>query len=199
MTDPQPFELAERVAEIARSRGIETALIGASALAIHGYVRGTADIDFASAVNPFQQLPPLRDALEEAGLHARLSLPDDDDPLGGVLRVWREEDDDGDPIEPVDIVNLDNPHRPLRLPARELIRDAIPIAERPALRYVRLPHLIVLKLYAGDRRDLADVVEVLAHNPDADLEEIRQLCQRCGLDQIDELIAEAQQRQPRRR
>jgi hypothetical protein len=199
MTEPRSLELAERVAETARGLNIETALIGASALAIHGYVRGTSDIDFAAAVDPYRELRPLEDALRAAGLRTKLNLPDEADRLGGVLRIWTEEDADGEPIEPIDVVNLQNPLRPLLLPAHELIRDAIPIAERPALRYVRLPHLILLKLYAGGRRDLADVVELLARNPDADVEEIRALCKRYALDEIDTLIEEAAERGGARR
>ena len=194
MADPHPFDLAERAAETARALGIETALIGASALAIYGYVRGTADIDFASVVDPSVELPRLRDALEKLGLHARLALPDEHDRLGRVLRVWSAEDADGEPIDPIEIVNFHNPHRPLRLPAREIVQEAISLAEKPALRYVRLPHLILLKLYAGARRDLADIVELLERNPDADVEEIRALCKRYGLDEIDGLIDESRRR-----
>jgi hypothetical protein len=116
-----------------------------------------------------------------------------------VLRVWIEEDAEGEPVNPIDVVNLHNPHRTLLLPAHELIRDAIPIPEKPALRYVSLPHLVVLKLYAGGRRDLADVVELLVRNPDADVEGIRALCKRYGLEAIDELIEEAEQRRPESR
>lgn len=191
MRDPEPFELAERVAKVARSLGIDTALIGASALAIYGYVRGTSDIDFASAVDPYRELARLRDALGQQGLHVELRLPDEEDRLGGVLRAWIREDEDGDPVDPIDIVNFYNPHRPLRIPARELVRDSLELAEKPALRYVRLPHLILLKLYAGSRQDLADVVAVLQNNPDVDVEEIRALCKTYGLDAIDELVAEA--------
>jgi hypothetical protein len=199
MVDPQPFDLAERVAKIARSLEIETALIGASALAVHGYVRATSDIDFASAADPFVDLPRLQEALEQEGLRTKLNLPDSDDPLGGLLRAWLKEDDDGDPINPIEIVNFCNPQRPVRLPMEEIIRDAIQLADKPALRYVRLPHLILLKMYAGNLRDHADVVTLLEKNPDADLEEIRSLCTRCGLEGIDGLIARSKSEKPRAR
>ena len=192
MSDPQPFDLAERVARIARSLGVDTALIGASALAIYGYVRGTSDIDFASVVNPFERLPALSDALRADGFHAQLHLPDEEDVLGGVLRIWMHETGDGDPIDPIEIVNFDNPYKPLRLPVNELVRDSVELAEKPSLRYVRLPHLILLKLYAGSRQDLADVVALLERNPDADVEQIRASCKRYGLDAIDVLIAEVE-------
>jgi hypothetical protein len=189
MSEQTPFELAERVATIARSLGIETALIGASALAIYGHVRGTKDIDLASVASA-EELDRLRSSLEDAGIHARLSLPDEDDRLGGVVRAWTVEDD-GEPLDAVDVVNFYNALRPIRLPVSELVRHAIALGGTPALRYVRLPHLILLKLYAGSRQDLADVVAVLKRNPDADIDEIAALCKQYDLDGFDELAAEA--------
>lgn len=187
--DPQnPVDLAEIVASRARGLGIETALIGAYALAAHHYVRATADIDLA-AVAQLPDLQALRQLLEGEGFHARLNYPDEDDPIGGVLAVWTRQDDDGEPIEPVEIVNFLNPHRPRRSPAADAIRDAIPLTEKPALRFVRLPDLIALKLDAGGAADVVDVRRLLEKNPDADLDEIRATCKRYGFDVIDQLIA----------
>lgn len=85
---PDPLiHLAERVATIAAEVGIVTAVIGATALAAHNYVRGTADIDLATAVDPFRDLSRLRDRLAAEGYHTELNMPDADDSLGGVLRV----------------------------------------------------------------------------------------------------------------
>ncbi|MCA9548436.1 MAG: hypothetical protein KC933_00280 [Myxococcales bacterium] len=81
------LELAERVAETAKGLGIETAVIGALALAAHGYVRGTVDVDLASSVDPGSVLRALQDKLREGGLKTRLLLPDAEDPLGGMLRT----------------------------------------------------------------------------------------------------------------
>ena len=186
-----PLELAERVAENARGLGIETALIGASALAVHGYVRGTLDIDLASIVDPYVDLGRLEEALRAVGFRVKRNLPED--PLGGLVRVWTEEDEDEEPLNPVEIVNFLNPHRPLRTPAREAIDSAVQVANSRALRCVQLPHLIALKLYAAHARDHGDVVEVLVRNPQADRENIRALCKHYGLDMIDELLAKAEQ------
>ena len=109
MTEPSsPYALAERVAEAARALEIETALIGAAALAVHNYVRGTADVDFATWVEP-SKLHRLEQAVIALGLQARLALPDEDDPLGGVLKVWEQEGDDGEPLEPVEIREFSEP------------------------------------------------------------------------------------------
>ncbi len=91
--------LAERVAEEAHALGIETALIGAAALAIHGYARATLDLDLASAVDPGSDLRALEAALRGIGLHTKLNLPDAEDALGGVLNVWEGEDDDVEPVQ----------------------------------------------------------------------------------------------------
>jgi hypothetical protein len=55
--------------------------------------------------------------------------------------------------------------RPRPNPAATAIRDAVPLDEKTTLRYVRLADLVALKLYAGARRDLADVVELLVPKP----------------------------------
>ena len=184
------FERAEKIAALAHGLGIETALIGAAALAVHNFVRATSDIDFATVTDPYVQLPRLQASIEQLGFQTKLNLPDDQDDLGGVLRIWTEETEDGDPIEPIDIVNFLNPHRPRSSPALDAVRNAIQLEERP-LRCVRLHDLIAMKLDAGGRSDLADVVEVLKRNPTADREEIRATCKRYGFDIIDTLIAEA--------
>ena len=190
MADPQ-LELAERIAEIARSLGIDLVLIGAAALAAYGHLRGTSDLDFASATDPFAKLPGLENALNGVGLRTRLVLPDEIDSLGGVLRVWDKEDDDGDPIDPIEIVNFYNPLRPLHLPIGDFIRDAIELVGK--LRCVTLSHLILMKMHTGGYDDYADVVTLLKKNPDADLERIRSLCLAWGQRDIDDLIARSKQ------
>jgi hypothetical protein len=193
MAEPGPrLKLAERVAELARELGIETALIGAAALAVHKYVRATGDLDLATHVDP-GHLRRLQDRLEATRLQCGLRMPDEEDPLGGVLEVWEHTNEDGDPIDSIEIVNFVNPYRPGRVtPAADAIRDAQPVDAASALRCVQLPDLIALKLYAGGLRDRADVAELLARNPDADLEAIRATCRRHALDAtLEQLIAEA--------
>jgi hypothetical protein len=185
-----PVTLAERVATLASALRIETTLIGAYAMAAHHYVRGTRDIDLASAV-ALPALQSLKDAVIEAGLHAHLFLPDADDSLGGKLVVWTQVDDTGEPLEPVEVVNFLNPFRPRRTPAPAAIRSSIPLEGKPALRYPTLEHLIALKLDAGAPRDYADVIDLLRENPNADLEKIRATCRDYGFDAIDALIANA--------
>ena len=84
MLDPdKTLLLAARVAAEAEKMGIKTALIGAAALAVHGYARGTEDIDLAASVRPLSQLDALARVLRVAWLGTELRYPDDDDRLGG--------------------------------------------------------------------------------------------------------------------
>lgn len=168
--------LAERVSRIATELGIPTALIGATALAAHNYVRGTADIDLATAVDPFRELSALRARLDAEGLHTELRLPDEEDSLGGVLEVRTSEDEE----DAVEIVNFTNPWRTSINPGSETVRTAEPIPASAWLRCATLPCLIALKLYAGSLRDQADVVELLRHNPQADRARIREVCEKYG-------------------
>lgn len=180
--------LAERVASLASELGMATAVIGAAALAAHNYVRGTADVDLAMAVDPFRDLLRLRERLSAEGLHTELELPDADDVLGGVLRVRLQVDDD----DSVEVVNFENPLRPASNPGREAVATAEPLGWSTVLRCVRVPQLIALKLFAGGRRHQADVVELLRRNPGADRAQIRDVCARYGAaDAIDELLREA--------
>jgi hypothetical protein len=188
--DQTPVALAERVATVARSLRIETTLIGAYAMAIHNYVRATLDIDLASAVE-LPKLQLLKDTVIGDGLQAHLFLPDGDDSLGGKLVVWNQVDEEGEPLEPVEVVNFLNPFRPRRTPAPAAIRSSIPLEGMPALRYPSLAHLIALKMDAGAPRDHADVIDLLRENPDADVEKIRATCRDYGFDAIDALIANA--------
>ena len=151
------------------------------ALTVYGYVRGTQDIDLGTSVTSLDVLRQLEQALRGAGLHARLRLPDDEDPLGGVLRIWDRVDEEGEPLEPVEVVNFCNPLRPMRNPGPAAIRRAMPLGTTP-LRCVRLADLIALKLFAGSFADLADVVALIERNPDADEAEIRATCAQYGLE-----------------
>jgi hypothetical protein len=74
------LRLAERVAEAASSLGLESALTGAAALAVHRYTRGTEDIDLAVAVDPQRQLLALERELSARGLATRIRMPDDEAP-----------------------------------------------------------------------------------------------------------------------
>jgi hypothetical protein len=165
---------AEKIAALLREQGVETAVIGAVAAAVHGYPRATADLDLASSVDPYRVLQPFAGRLVTLGYEALLHEPDADDPLGGVLTVR------GRSFREIQIVNFANPWRG----GTPLGREAIEHAMRNALgslSVVDLAHLVALKLYAGGPQGKLDVIELLSRNPDADVGAIRAVCKRFGL------------------
>ncbi len=200
MLDPAAsLALAEQVAEAAQRIGFDTALIGAAALAVHRYTRGTEDIDLAAVVDPHVQLNALERALASAGLMTCLRLPDDEVPLGGVLVVWASVDEAGEPVDGVEVVNFHNPGRIVITPAPAAIARSERLPDSP-LRCVTLEDLVALKLYAGGLSDHADIVQLLAHNPDADLEAIRAAAAPFDVGgQLEALIDQATAFRPRRR
>ncbi len=172
---------AEDVVSILQTHRVDAVVIGAAALAAFHYVRYTEDIDFG--VNA--DLPTLRavaDSLRRAGYTVDLREPDITDPLGGVLDV-------SGPFGLIQVVSFAD-----RFPA--VVDDAVRLSNLSVragspLRLVPFAQLIALKLYAGGYKSKADIVELLARNPDCDLDDVRQTCARYQLTGLDELIAES--------
>ena len=182
MANPdEVIRAAEEVAEILESRGVGAVVIGAVALAAHGYVRFTEDLDLGVNTD-LGTLSRVAEALRTAGFEVQVREPDGEDPLGGVVDVRG-------PFGLVQIVNYGG-----RFPA--VIDGGLAAADtviRPGsrLRIVPLPHLVALKLYAGGTKSRADIVELLSRNPDADMGAIRDLCLGWRLRGLDPLIEEA--------
>jgi hypothetical protein len=182
MVDPDGvIQTAEQVAGILESRGVDAVVIGAVALAAHGYVRFTEDLDLGVSTD-LGTLRQIAESLRTAGFEVELREPDGEDPLGGVVDVRGQ-------FGVVQIVNYGG-----RFPAA--IDGGLAAADtviRPGsrLRIVPLPHLVALKLYAGGMKSHADIVELLSRNPDADMDAIRSLCRNWRLSGLEPLIAEA--------
>lgn len=174
--ETRALALAEEIAEILACSGVESALIGAVALAAHRYPRSTEDIDLAIGVEP-RRLEDIALELRRAGFLAEVSLPDAVDPLGGVLRVNAE---DTDRIEIVNFCNPPGGGFPALIEAA--LRDARPYRAGVKLRVVTLQHLILFKLYAGGVKSKNDVLELLSRNPDLDVNELRAVCRRFRVD-----------------
>lgn len=170
----------EIIAILARHR-VDAVVIGAVALAAHHYVRQTEDLDLG--VNA--DLPTLRavaESLHKAGFAAELREPDGDDPLGGVIDISGTSGF-------VQVISYAG-----RFPA--VIEDAIRLStlvvrEGSPLKIVPIPHLVALKLYAGGYKSKADIIELLARNPDMNLDEVRTVCAQYRLGGLEELIAES--------
>ena len=182
MTDPdEVIRAAEEVTDILESRGVGAVVIGAVALAAHGYVRFTEDLDLGVNTD-LATLNQVADSLRTAGFEVELREPDGQDPLGGVVDVRG-------PFGLVQIVNFGG-RFPAVIDGGLAAADTV-IRSGSRLRIVPLPHLVALKLYAGGTKSRADIVELLARNPAADVAAIRDLCRGWRLSGLDPLIEEA--------
>jgi hypothetical protein len=172
---------AETGVGILKLQRIEAVVIGATALAAYRYVRQTEDLDLG--VNA--DLASLRAAvtsLRGEGFSAELREPDDNDPLAGVIDVRGS-------FGLLQIISYAD-----RFPAviDDAVRESTLVVRRGSpLRLVPIAQLVALKLYAGGYKSKADIVELLARNPEVDLAEIRAVCDRYRLPGLDELIAAA--------
>lgn len=138
------------VAAELRRRGVAFAVVGAGALAVHGIVRGTRDVDLLAL-----DAGCLDDAtwawLRASGCDVDIRRGDVDDPLAGVVRALRS---DG---EQVDVLVGRSPWQAgvLERAAPHTVADArVPVASRA--------DLVLLKLYAGGPQDAWDVAALLA-------------------------------------
>ncbi|ACL67333.1 hypothetical protein A2cp1_4013 [Anaeromyxobacter dehalogenans 2CP-1] len=163
------FEVAREAFRLLTANGIQTAIVGSVAVAVHGYPRATRDLDLGVAVVAFKVLQPAAAELRKLGYDVHASEPSVDDPVGGIITV------SGDDFDPIEIVNLRSPGGRYGRVAREAIASAQQLAEL-GLPVVDLPHLVALKLVAGSRKDELDVLELLRANP----EKVDDVVAACG-------------------
>jgi len=142
--------LLARVSESLRAAGIPHALIGASALTIHGVNRSTLDVDLF-AVDPACLDRRTWDLLVAEGVSVEVRKGEPDDPLAGVVRFEVS-------IEiPVDLVvgKYVWQRRTIERAGKAIFAGV----EVPVLGRV---DLILLKLYAGGPQDAWDIQQMLA-------------------------------------
>ncbi len=132
--------------------GAAHVLIGAVAMAGHGFSRASADVDLLAL-----DARLLRDVtwapLRAQGHVVDVRVGDIDDPLAGVIRVDPEAD------EPVDVVVGASPRWQAGIIERA--KPGATVDGAPA-RLPELADLVLLKLYAGGPRDIEDVRGLLA-------------------------------------
>lgn len=145
---PHRLRLLDRVAEVLRDAGTPFALVGASALAVHGVVRSTADQDLMIVESSYLQ-PALWEALQESGVDVEVRKGDAFDPLAGVVRF----DQAGE--RSVDLVIGKFTWQ------RKLLERAIKPSGQ-SIPVVGAADLILLKLYAGGPQDAWDIQQILA-------------------------------------
>lgn len=168
------LEVAGDVADVVRAHGHTVAVIGAVALAVHGYPRSTEDLELGTLVRTPRELTEVAAALRARGHAVRVALPDAEDPLGGVLTI------EAPGAEPVQLVNFFNPWNGWALPGKLALETASPDV-LPRLAVVDVPHLVALKLYAGGRKSEVDVLELLERQGPEAVEASRRVCHACEL------------------
>lgn len=168
------LEVAERVSAILERQGVPAVVIGAIALAVHGYPRSTEDLDLAIAVRP-PSLAKLTDELRREGWSVEVRPPDALDPLGGVVDIRAP----GAYL--VQVVNFDNsPAGGFPRLVEEAAHTAQPLVPNGRLKVVDLPLLVAFKLYAGGNKSRSDICELLDLHPDR-IDEVRERCKVLGL------------------
>ena len=156
------LEAARLITDLLEKNKIEYAIIGAMAMAAHGYARETSDLDIGTATDPFRQLKEIEDILKDKGFKTELITPDAEDPIGGVLNIERDD------IDLIQIVNFYNPFAPV---TSALGVEAITNSQRvndSSFRIAGVEYLVALKLYAGGFGSKIDAIELLKANPDFD-------------------------------
>lgn len=143
------LSLLHAVARELAARRIPHALIGAGALAVHGVVRATADLDLL-VTDRAVLAPGAWRALEDAGVSVERRPGDDADPLAGVVRLSGPSD------AAVDVIVGRHGWQ-----AALLARAAPHLVGPEQVPVVAAADLVLLKLYAGSSRDLHDVEELL--------------------------------------
>ncbi len=161
---PGPRELLGLVCDDLDAAGLGYALIGATALVAHGFVRATDDLDLLVLDEDILRRRRWH-GLEEQGVHVDVRRGDDDDPLLGVIRlgVGLAADAHLDEATPaiVDLVMVRGAW------AREILTRAstagltLKVGGR-AVPCVSAADLVLLKLYGGGTKDRGDIEELLA-------------------------------------
>ena len=144
-SDPKLVRIAHRLAAMIDPD--ECVVVGAMAVAVHGYPRATTDVDLVSRL----PLPKARKRLADHGVKAALKrgevLEGGFDCLKGVIDGI--EFDILPPLVPIDWENAVD----------------VPLGHGDTLKVVDLPTLIHLKLRAGGPQDVIDVVMLLQQHP----------------------------------
>jgi len=177
MLQQSALELAGEVTRVLKEVGEEPLLIGAIALAVHGYVRGTEDVDLALAVEP-QRLVRLATLLSEQipGADVTVTTPEADDPLGGVIDIRRG----GEAGDVVQVVNFERRGGGFPAVVRNALTEPFTFPGGVEGAVVVPEDLVLFKLYAGGLRNHGDIQELLVRTH-VDRARLEALAERYGL------------------
>jgi hypothetical protein len=152
--EPVRLSAALPVGRYLSDRKVSFAMIGASAMAVHGVSRSTADIDLLTA----DQRVLTQSFWQAWQGMADVRRGDDEDPLAGVVRL---ESTDAHQVDIV--VGRSRWQRSLVEGADDLLVGTV------ALPVVGAAGLILLKLFAGGSQDRWDIEQLLAANPRSEI------------------------------
>lgn len=148
-------------------------MIGGIAVAIHGYLRATRDLDLAIVTGHLREHAA---ALDEAGIPAHYFAPDEMDPVDGVVRI------EVAGADPVEIVNFGTTHPSVRQRlGLDAVQCAKPVLEGSSLPIVGLGHLVAMKLLGGGIQDRADIVMLLRGRSVDEIADVENTCARYAL------------------
>jgi len=144
------MSLLALVAATLRQHRTSFAVIGAAAMAVHGFARSTEDLDLL-AIDPACLDHAWWSTVSEHGVSVDVRRGDDDDPLAGVVRFMLA------PEQPLDLVVGKGGW------AAGVLQRAVetPLADTTVAVATRAD-LILLKLYAGGLQDAWDIRQLLA-------------------------------------
>ena len=142
--------LLARVVSALDGRGVRCALIGATAMAVHGFSRATLDFDLMTTdercLDPSWWAPSA-----PTGWLVDIRVGSADDPLSGVARFEALHE------RSVDVLVGRDPWQ-----HRLLERASLFAIEDTRVRVAQVADLVLLKLYAGGPQDAWDIQQLLA-------------------------------------
>ncbi len=145
--------LIERVVKSLNEHRVQYALVGGYAVALHGAVRGTVDIDFVIALNQ-KAYRQTEKALNSIGLKSQLPVSADD------VFNFRDEYiknrnliawsfiNPGNPLEIVDIIITEN--------AKEL-KSVVKVVKGTKIKIAAIDEIIKMKKKSGRKQDIEDI------------------------------------------
>ncbi len=129
--------------------GIDYAVIGAMAAAVHGTIRGTTDADAVLSIS-LQRLKKLEIALAQTGLLTELRRGDQDDPIPAMLVVRDAHDNRVDLLAGLRGLDPNSFSRTIAVPFHG-----------DSIRVIGCEDFIAMKCFAGGPQDLVDAREAL--------------------------------------
>jgi hypothetical protein len=169
------------VAAALATSGIDYAIVGAMAAAVHGVVRASLDADAVVSLQ-VREAVVLKRAFDAAGLATDLRIGDPDDPIPALLAIT---DSHGNRVDLLIGLRGLEPGAFTRVQRISFLGESLQIIGRE--------DFIAMKAFAGGPQDLADARMAIAFDRDSlDLGLLRRLAERFGRDAaktLDELLA----------